>query len=383
MRVQLEQIFLALAGRRVLSGLDLTTEPNEYVVILGASGSGKTTTLRVIAGLQRPDRGEIRFDRRPVHRLPPRQRGVSMVFQQDGLYPHLTIAQSIRLGMTEKLPREQLRERISCAATLAKIPSLLDRYPDQLSGGELRRAAVAKAIARQSPIRLLDEPLSALDGWTRQSLQDDLRDWHREIPGTTIHVTHDGNEAMRLADRIAVLHGGRIVQFATPENVYRRPLHVSAALAIGSPAINLIPARLVQGRLVFKSSRVRSLLEREHAPSSPDHETDRDVLVGIRPEALRVDRQSSGSIVDDDPNAIEVEAALIEIRQEIEHRYGRAELDGMGIHGLIEPADFPVSIRSGESLHLRARGSQLHLFDAVSGERLQDYDDRTLPTRAN
>lgn len=240
--VALREVFVVRGGRPILRGLDFGIPDgffNPYVVLLGASGCGKTTTLRLIAGLDRPDSGAVLIDDRNVARVPPRGRDVSMVFQADAMYPHLSVADSIALS-AKAGPAKDRKSRTKRAVELTRLDSIVDRYPDRLSGGELRRAAIAKAIARGAGVRLLDEPLSALDGGVRYELAGDLRRWHDADPGTTIHVTHDGEEAMRLADVIAVMHDGRIEQIGTPDELYQRPISVAVASSLGHLPINLI-----------------------------------------------------------------------------------------------------------------------------------------------
>lgn len=240
--VALREVCVQRGGRAILRGLDFTIPSelsNPYVVLLGASGCGKTTTLRLIAGLDRPDSGTVLIDGREVSRVPARRRDVSMVFQSDAMYPHINVAASIALSARAG-PAEGRDERMKKAVELTRLASIADRYPDRLSGGELRRAAIAKSIARGAGVRLLDEPLSALDGGVRHELAADLRRWHDADPGTTIHVTHDGDEAMRLADVIAVMHDGRIEQIGSPDEIYKRPISVVAASSLGHPPINLI-----------------------------------------------------------------------------------------------------------------------------------------------
>ncbi len=361
MRVQLRQIALSIAGRSVLEGLDLSTDENEYVVILGPSGCGKTSTLRIIAGLQKADRGEVRFNDTPVTAKPPRERGVAMVFQHDALYPHLTVEKSILLGLGGGTRDPDLSSRLKAAAEMTQIAGLLDRFPDQLSGGELRRAAVAKAIVRRSPVRLLDEPLSALDASARHLLQDDLLRWHRKVPGTTIHVTHDGYEAMRMADRMAILHQGRIVQFDSPDKIYHEPTSLAAACAIGSPSMNLFPARIESNSLVMSDPRIRVALE--HSSFGPDC----DVVLGVRPESLRAVSGEEPSL-----RGLQVTANPVEIRRDIYGWRVRAEIDQLTIHGEMNNAVTDGLSDSEKTIRLRADESQLHLFDASTGQRLKE-----------
>ena len=265
--VQLKKIFQRFAGHSVLDGLDLSVESGEYVVLVGPSGCGKTTTLRVIAGLHTPDQGEVFFDGKCVNRVAPRNRDVAMVFQNDGLYPHLTVGESIRFALKGKLSPGEIRSRWIQAVALTQIEAILDRFPSRLSGGELRRAAIAKSIARRTSIRLLDEPLSALDAPVRYGLQDDILRWHKTVPGTSIHVTHDGQEALRMADRIAVMEAGSIVQFATPQEVYAHPRTVSVSQAFGSPPINLIRSAVGAGQ--GRDCRSEYFMSRESSACRP------------------------------------------------------------------------------------------------------------------
>lgn len=274
--VELREIAHSYGDKTVLRGLDLRVESGKYLVLLGPSGCGKTTTLSVIAGLCEPDFGSVQLAGRLVRNVPPRDRDVAIVFQNDALYPHLTIRQSIALSLKKRVRTGEQKTRIDEAAELAGIVDLLDRHPDRLSGGELRRAAVAKAIARRTSVRLMDEPLSALDAPLRHSLQDDLIRWHKVVPGTTIHVTHDGQEAMRMADIVAVMEEGRVVQCDTPEVIYDRPNSRSVAKAVGTFPINLMPVSQLGESLAFQNGWRLS---------------DREEL-GIRPETLRLAEES-------------------------------------------------------------------------------------------
>jgi ABC-type sugar transport system ATPase subunit len=193
----------------------------------------------LIAGLDQPDSGTVLIGGNDVRRLSPRKRNVSMVFQGDAMYPHLTIGASIALS-AKAGPTAGRDQRTRNAIELTRLGSIVDRFPDRLSGGELRRAAIAKSIARGAAVRLLDEPLSALDGGVRFELAQDLRRWHDADPGTTIHVTHDGEEAMRLADVIAVLHDGRIEQIGKPNELYDHPRSIAVAMSLGHPPMNLL-----------------------------------------------------------------------------------------------------------------------------------------------
>ena len=227
--VELTKITKRFGEQSVLNELALNCHDGEYLVVLGSSGCGKSTLLKIIAGLTTPDGGTVRLDGLDVTRQSPRKRNVSFLFQSDALYPHMTVRKSIESGIVHSFPPADRHRQIETAAEMVGVAPLLDRLPETLSGGERRRAALAKAIARGAKIRLLDEPLSAVDAHLTHRIQDDLLRWHRSCPGVSIHVTHDGQEALRMAERIAILHSGRIVQIDTPENVCNAPATIAAA----------------------------------------------------------------------------------------------------------------------------------------------------------
>tara|TARA_R110002049_G_scaffold27321_2_gene93980 strand:- start:39145 stop:40293 length:1149 start_codon:yes stop_codon:yes gene_type:complete len=377
--VELCGIGKSYRGARILQDLDLHVESGQYVVLLGPSGCGKTTTLRIIAGLEPPDAGTVRIDGREVSSTPPSQRDVAMVFQDDALYPHLTVRQSIAYGLRCIVSREESDRRITEAAEMVSVASLLDRRPRGLSGGELRRASVAKAIARRAPVRLLDEPLSAVDASAVHTIQDDLLRWHRSYPGTTLHVTHDGNEAMRMADKIAVMDDGRVVQFDTPTEIYRRPSTVDVAVAVGWPPISFLKASWSNGLLQFVDVPGFDQASGETAsipsaglsdlraglgelPAGLDDQ-DRALLIGIRPDHWR----NSSEQTDDQVPAIAIDAQLLSLRQ-IDHRW----MASFQIGATFVSAMFasPDKLVVGQTHRINAAIGNLHIFDAASRRRL-------------
>lgn len=366
--VRLEKIAQTFGGNHLLRGLNLSVDSGDYVVLLGPSGCGKTTTLRIIAGLQLPDQGNVLFDDKPVNQIAPHQRDVAMVFQHDGLYPHLTVAESIRFALKGKVSSAEMKARVDEAIGLTQIESILQRYPSRLSGGELRRAAVAKAIARRTSVRLLDEPLSALDVPIRHSLQDDILRWHATVPGTSIHVTHDGQEAMRMADKIAVMEAGRIVQFATPQEVFSQPRTVSVAKAIGSPPINLFPARLAQGTIVFRNPSISALVDLGSA--SPD----RDILVGIRPDSFRL--AATQPTTEPESSGLFVSGQVIRSQSVQRDRHLQLNVNADSMTAVIPSESLVALSVSGETIRLMSPSDAVHLFDAQSGDRIETKSDR-------
>jgi len=226
-----------------LHSVDLTIADREFMVLLGASGCGKTTLLRIIAGLETATTGEVWIGGRRVDHLPPRERGIAMVFQNYAVFPHLTVFENIAFGLRmQKLPQAEVDRRVRRTAELMHIEQLLARYSGQLSGGQRQRVAVARALAMEPGVILMDEPLSNLDALLRMEMRAELKGVLAESKTTTIYVTHDQVEAMSMADRIAVMNGGRIVQAANPVQVYRNPAARFVGSFIGNPPMNFLPA---------------------------------------------------------------------------------------------------------------------------------------------
>jgi putative spermidine/putrescine transport system ATP-binding protein len=263
-----------------VDALSLEVEPGELVSLVGGSGCGKTTTLRMIAGFERPDRGEIWFGDRLVNEVPPRKRGVGIVFQSYALFPTLTVAENIAFGLrVARWPEPRVRQRVGEMVELTRLSGLEQRYANQLSGGQQQRVALARALARQPDVLLLDEPLSALDAKIRLRLRGELRKIQQDLGITTVYVTHDQEEALSIADRIAVMRDGRIEQVGPPEEIYATPRTDFVADFIG--VSNLLPCRVVsaaQGLVEWDGARLRARLDGE-ADGQP-------VTLSVRPEKL-------------------------------------------------------------------------------------------------
>ncbi|GGF23112.1 sugar ABC transporter ATP-binding protein [Youhaiella tibetensis] len=242
--IVIKNVAKSFGSFKALHAIDLTITDQEFMVLLGASGCGKTTLLRIIAGLETPSQGEVWIGGRRVDHLPPRERGISMVFQNYAVFPHLTVYENIAFGLRmKKLPQAEVDKRVKRTAELMHIEQLLKRYSGQLSGGQRQRVAVARALAMEPDVILMDEPLSNLDALLRLEMRAELKGVLAESKTTTIYVTHDQVEAMSLADRISVMNGGRIVQAASPVEVYRNPAARFVGSFIGNPPMNFITAR--------------------------------------------------------------------------------------------------------------------------------------------
>ena len=244
-RVSLRGIRKRFGTFEALRGIDLEIEPVEFFALLGPSGSGKTTTLRVIAGLETPDEGTMTVDGVDVTYAQPGERDVAMVFQNYALYPHMTLEANIGFPLKmDGVPKEQIPDMVREAAAKVKIDHLLHRRPGQLSGGQQQRCALARAIVRQPRLFLLDEPLSNLDAQLRLETRVELKKLQRSLNVTVVYVTHDQEEAMTIADRMAVFLDGNIAQVGTPEDVFNQPRNMDVAAFVGSPPMNLFDGHL-------------------------------------------------------------------------------------------------------------------------------------------
>jgi multiple sugar transport system ATP-binding protein len=266
--------------------VDLTVADGEFVVLVGPSGCGKTTLLRMVAGLEAPDRGTITIGGEDVTTWPARRRQVSMVFQSYAIFPHLRVRHNIGFGLAmRKVARPEIDRRVRQAAELLELGDLLDRFPAQLSGGQRQRVAVARAIVVDTTVLLMDEPLSNLDALLRLQFRAELKKIVRQIGTTTLYVTHDQAEALSLGDRIAVMRAGQIVQIGPPMEVYDRPAERFVGGFLGSPPMNFLAAHLEDGTLAVGEQAL---------PAPPELASfgGREVLVGIRAENISVDGQA-------------------------------------------------------------------------------------------
>ena len=239
--LELENVTKSFGSTPVLAGVNLRVAAGEFVVIVGPSGCGKSTLLRIIAGLEEHTSGHLRIGGQLVDHVPPAKRGIAMVFQSYALYPHLSVAANMSLALKrEGVPKDEIARRVDAAAQMLALKPLLDRRPAQLSGGQRQRVAIGRAIVRQPKLFLFDEPLSNLDAALRVNTRLELAQLHRELGAAMIYVTHDQVEAMTLADRIVVMHGGHVQQVGTPAELYETPANLFVAGFIGSPKMNFV-----------------------------------------------------------------------------------------------------------------------------------------------
>ncbi len=322
----------------------------EFMVFLGPSGCGKTTTMRMIAGLVEPTEGQIIIDGEDVTDAPPKDRDIAMVFQNYGLYPHMTVGDNIGYPLKVRgLSKEDRRSKVAEVAGKVELEHLLDRRPAALSGGQRQRVALARAIVRRPKAFLMDEPLSNLDAQLRVTMRAEIKHLQRELGITTIYVTHDQIEAMTLADRIAVMYKGSIQQLGTPEEIYDTPANLFVAGFIGSPPMNLIQGAVKDGTFQAEGLSV---------PLGPDLSRDReDVTLGIRPENITVtqgeDGHATGKVYSFEMTGDAV-LATIDV--------GKARICARG--------DRRLRADLGARLSFRIDPASCHLFDNETGSRI-------------
>jgi len=293
--VTMQNITKRFKGVTALKDVSFDVKDGEFFVLLGPTGAGKTTTLRVIAGLERQDEGSVSIDGEVVDDITPSGRDVALVFEQYSLYPLMTVYDNLAFPLRSPLrrvPEPQIKERVEATAKKLRISRLLERTTANLSGGEMQRVSLGRALVREPQIWLMDEPLSNLDAKLREALRIELQHLQKAEGGTTLFVTHDQIEALTMGDRIAVLDRGRILQIGTPRDIYDRPATTFVAQLVGSPRINLVEAVCEDNTLYVTDSTVRlSLPEGDCMPAS--------FLLGVRPEDVRLHSEGefSGEIL--------------------------------------------------------------------------------------
>ncbi|MFH1036291.1 MAG: sn-glycerol-3-phosphate ABC transporter ATP-binding protein UgpC [Pseudomonadota bacterium] len=284
--LSLEAVSLNFGQEKVLDDVSLAVEDGQLAVILGPSGCGKSTLLRLVAGLERQDRGRVFIGGQEVSGLSPRQRDVAMVFQSYALYPHLSVADNLAFGLkVRRAPRPEIRRLVDEAAAMLGLEGLLQRKPRELSGGQRQRVAIGRAIVRRPRLFLFDEPLSNLDARLRGEMRLELNRLHRRLGTTMLYVTHDQVEAMTLGQRIVILAQGRVEQIGGPRDIYERPASLFVAGFIGSPPMNFLEARVAAGprELVLRCPEANLELDPPPGFAAPEGLA---LTLGIRPEDL-------------------------------------------------------------------------------------------------
>ena len=354
MRVELENLTKKWGDVVGADGITLEIEDGEFVAFLGPSGCGKTTTLLMIAGIYKPTAGVIRFDGKVVNRVPPKDRGIGMVFQSYALYPHMTVFRNISYPLKlQKVPKEELRRRTQRVADMMGIGHLMDRKPAQLSGGQQQRVALGRALVKEPNLLLFDEPLSNLDARLRLTMRGEIKRLQMELGITSIYVTHDQVEAMTMADRVAVMRAGKLQAYAPPDELYDRPRTLFIAGFVGNPPMNFWRAEVVQraGGFYARRAGLEIAVPAERGAKAAGRG---EVIVGLRPEDL--------TLADD---GIPGEVYVVE-------PLGRDDLLDvrLGETGLRVLADPALNIRIGDTVHLRFNTDKIQFFDPDTEESL-------------
>ncbi len=343
-------------------GIDLDVAHEEFVVLVGPSGCGKSTILRMIAGLEEASGGEIRIGDRLVNNTAPKDRNIAMVFQNYALYPHKTVYGNMAFALrARRLPKAEVDRRVEQAAAILGLEELMERKPGELSGGQRQRVAMGRAIVRDPAVFLFDEPLSNLDAELRARLRSEIKKLHQKLRTTVVYVTHDQVEAMTLADRIVILNKGLVEQVGTPMQVYAEPANLFVAGFIGSPAMNMIPAKIAadaQGRpCVMAAGASLPLDPRNDMNLAPAMKT----ILGIRPEDIAVLPPGAAA-----PASVEADVAIIEpLGAEFLLSFA---LDGHEIVAKIAGRALP---KVGDRLRFAFNMGHAHVFDAATGRSLR------------
>ena len=360
--IHLERLVKRYGDVEVLHGIDLEMADNEFTVLVGPSGCGKSTTLRMIAGLESVSDGEIFVDGEPVSHLEPKERDLAMVFQDYALYPHMNVAQNISFALRlQKRPKSKIDNKVLEVAEMVGLKEFLHRKPGALSGGQRQRVAMARALAKDSGIFLFDEPLSNLDAKLRGQMRAELALMSQSVEKNMIYVTHDQIEAMTLADRIVVMHGGYIQQQGTPEELFKRPVNRFVAGFLGMPPMNFLNATIeTREDAVFAVGDGFALrLVGAKADAAKAHRS-RDVVVGLRPSDLAFD------------DSAPVEEALRLHVRVCEYIGAQSVLIcDCGSNKVTVEVNSETPMALGKTLMFRANPERIHMFDQKTEEAIQ------------
>jgi ABC-type sugar transport system ATPase subunit len=342
---------------KAINNLNIGINDGEFIALLGPSGCGKSTTMLMLAGIYKPSSGDILFDDRSVGDLEPQRRNIGMVFQSYALYPHMTVLENIAFPLKQmKVPKEERLTRAKQAAAMVRLDSFLDRKPSELSGGQQQRVALARAIVKKPALLLLDEPLSNLDARLKIEMREEIRKLQKELGITTIMVTHDQEEAMTMADRVALMKDGGLVQYASPIELYNDPNSHFVAQFIGTPPMNFL-----QGNIRVNGDKVAFCMQKETLPFKNTHfliEEKQEVYLGIRPHDLKVGTDGDLSF-----------KGVVRFVEPLGHStLVSVEIENTMVRVLTDP-HFTASY--GEYIIVSTQMESVHLFDQSTGRSLK------------
>jgi multiple sugar transport system ATP-binding protein len=350
--VEIRDVRKAFGPVEIIHGVDIDIKEGELVILVGPSGCGKSTLLRMIAGLEDITSGQIRIGNSVINNVLPKDRDIAMVFQNYALYPHMTVRENMGFSLKlKKAPKTEIESRVNKAASILGLDKLLDRQPRHLSGGQRQRVAMGRAIVRDPQVFLFDEPLSNLDAKLRVAMRSEIKELHARLGTTMVYVTHDQIEAMTMADRIVVMHDGRVEQIGEPLELYDRPDNLFVASFIGSPAMNFLRGKMaVNGKTNFDAGD-GVLLPVGGKPRAANGQA---VVYGIRPEHFELsDRGVEAEVLVLEPTGSETQATL--------------KIAGETVTAVFRERIFA---KQGEKIRVMPNPEHVHLFDPDSGKRL-------------
>jgi ABC-type sugar transport system ATPase subunit len=331
----------------VIKDFNLTISKKEFVVFLGPSGCGKSTTLRMIAGLEAISSGDLFIEGVRQNDLPAKDRDIAVVFQNYALYPHMTVFQNIGFGLkVRNVPKKTIKEKVEAAAELLNLTDYLKSYPRDLSGGQMQRVALGRALVRETNLFLMDEPLSNLDAKLRTTMREEIVQFHRRLNATTIYVTHDQTEAMTMGDKIVIMNQGEIQQIGSPSTIYKEPANLFVANFIGSPSMNILPLRRSEGSYFLEDYMVE--LPKGIAQNH-------DIVLGIRSEDVEVVKDKG----------IRLKIDYIEDVGSDQFLHGQLN----GVKMIVRQAP-EISYEVSQEISLAFKKGKISWFDTVTGNRL-------------
>ena len=353
--IQINSLNKSFGKTRVVRDITLSIKSRSFTVIVGPSGCGKSTLLRMIAGLEKIDSGEIKIAGKSVNDLPPKDRDIAMVFQSYALYPHMTVFNNMAFGLKlEKKSKSEIEKRVKEASRILQIENLLDRKPKQLSGGQRQRVAIGRAITRNPKVFLFDEPLSNLDAALRVATRIELANLHDSMPDATmVYVTHDQVEAMTLASQIVVLSEGKIEQIGSPLELYENPENLFVAKFIGSPAMNIIPIKILKTG-ANSTCKIADNIEIDLEANFRNSDKGKSLNLGFRPENLVLAKNNK--------NSFTANVLLVESLGEYALVYATIK-DTSSNHSIIAKLLGTPKINKGDQVSFQIQNGKMHLFD--------------------
>jgi multiple sugar transport system ATP-binding protein len=359
-QVDFDKVVKSYGAFEAVKSVSFTVGDGEFVALVGPSGCGKTTTLNLIAGLLDLTSGEIRVAGRTINDLDPKDRDIAMVFQNYALYPNKTVRHNLGFPLRmRKFPKAQIADKVAEAARLLDISHLLDRYPRELSGGQQQRVALGRALVRDPQVFLMDEPLSNLDAKLRVQMRAELKRFHQDLNATVIYVTHDQLEAMTMADKMAVMSGGVLQQYDAPERVFEEPANIFVAGFVGSPAMNLLPAKVAErgGEILATGDGWELALAPRNATSARSASGD-EIVLGARHSSL---------ILHDTETAGCIPARIYTVEPTGDLTYAHVDV---GEKTFVVSTDPQRRIKADQPVWIEFDQARLHIFDARTEKRL-------------